>query len=329
MTTKICIFTGSRADYSLLKYLGMEIQKEKLFNLVILASGSHQSEKLGNTIGEVRIDNISEIVEIDIEIDKKEEYEMAELTGIAINKYNKVLKRMKPDFLIVLGDRYEALAVTITAHFNRIKIIHLHGGETTEGALDDKTRNAITQLSDIHFTSTINHSHRVSEMVKKTTHIEVVGPMCIDNIKNMETISNKQFELEAGYTFKKKNILMTYHPVTKEDDNGLYGLTELLRAIGKETFSKFNFLITGPNADNGGSKFLKLIREFSKKRNNMYYVNSLGGRLYMNALLKFDLVIGNSSSGLIEAPIMKIPVINIGNRQKEGGTRESCKCRIW
>ena len=315
-SVRICIFSGSRADYGLLKCLAREIKKERGFEVVIIASGSHLSKELGSTVKEIRVDNISKIEEIDIGIDENHEYDMGKLTGKAIEIYSERLVSLEIKYLIVLGDRYEALAVAVAAHFRRIKIIHLHGGETTEGALDDATRNAITQLSCIHFTSTDKHNSKVRRMVDESDHVKMVGPMCIDNIKNIEIIPNEQFENKTRYKFTNKNILMTYHPVTNEQGNGIDGLIELLGAIGKKEFSKHNFLITSPNADSDGNKFLKIVDEFAETRDNVYRVNSLGESLYLNALLKFDLVIGNSSSGIIEAPMMKIPVINVGNRQK-------------
>ena len=315
-SVRICIFSGSRADYGLLKCLAREIKKERGFEVVIIASGSHLSKELGSTVKEIREDNISKIEEIDIGIDENDEYDMGKLTGKAIEIYSERLLSLKIEYLIVLGDRYEALAVAVAAHFRRIKIIHLHGGETTEGALDDATRNAITQLSCIHFTSTDKHNSKVRRMVDESDHVKMVGPMCIDNIKNIEIIPNEQFENKTRYKFTNKNILMTFHPVTNEQGNGIDGLIELLGAIGKKEFSKHNFLITSPNADSDGNKFLKIVDEFAETRDNVYRVNSLGESLYLNALLKFDLVIGNSSSGIIEAPMMKIPVINVGNRQK-------------
>ena len=315
-SVRICIFSGSRADYGLLKCLAREIKKERGFEVVIIASGSHLSKELGSTVKEIRVDNISKIEEIDIGIDENHEYDMGKLTGKAIEIYSERLVSLEIKYLIVLGDRYEALAVAVAAHFRRIKIIHLHGGETTEGALDDATRNAITQLSCIHFTSTDKHNSKVRRMVDESDHVKMVGPMCIDNIKNIEIIPNEQFENKTRYKFTNKNILMTFHPVTNEQGNGIDGLIELLGAIGKKEFSKHNFLITSPNADSDGNKFLKIVDEFAETRDNVYRVNSLGESLYLNALLKFDLVIGNSSSGIIEAPMMKIPVINVGNRQK-------------
>ena len=315
-TVRICIFSGSRADYGLLKCLAQEIKKEKVFELKIIASGSHLSKKLGYTIEEIREDNISHIEEIDIGIDEDDEYDMGRLTGRAIQIYSDKLSSIKPEYIIVLGDRYEAFAIALAAHYKRIKVIHLHGGESTQGALDDATRNAITQLSRIHFTSAQRHRMKVQEMVGGSSHVEMIGPMCIDNIKNIRVVTKEEFENKTKYKFANKNILMTYHPVTNESDNGIHGLNELLKAISEEKFKEHNFLITSPNADNDGRKFLKIIEDFAMTRNNVYRVNSLGELLYLNALLKFDLVIGNSSSGLIEAPMMKIPVINIGNRQK-------------
>ena len=313
---KICIFSGSRADYGLLKYLAREIKEEKNFELIIIASGSHLSMKLGYTIEEIREDNICKIEEVDITIDAEDEYDMGKLTGKAIGLYCETLISINPDFVILLGDRYEALAMAIAAHFKKIKIIHLHGGESTQGALDDATRNAISQLSSVHFTSLDKHKLRVKDMVSKSNYVETVGPMCIDNIRNMKVVSKDLFEIKTKYKFTKKNILMTYHPVTNEERNGIDGLRELLSAISEKKFCDHNFLVTSPNADNDGNKFMKTIEEFAKARNNIYHVSSLGELLYLNALLKFNLVIGNSSSGLIEAPMMKIPVINVGNRQK-------------
>ena len=220
-TAKICIFSGSRADYGLLKCLAQEIKMEKRFELTIIASGSHLSRKLGFTIEEIREDNISNIEEIDIGIDKDDEYDMGKLTGRAIQIYSDKLSSIKPEYIILLGDRYEALAMALAAHYKRIKVIHLHGGESTQGALDDATRNAITQLSSIHFTSAERHRMKVEEMLGESSHVEMIGPMCIDNIKNIKVMTKEEFESKTEYRFAKKNILMTYHPVTNESDNGV------------------------------------------------------------------------------------------------------------
>ena len=256
--TKICIFTGNRSDYGLLQVLGEKLEKLSNFELSYLVSGSHLSEKFGYTLDEILSSSKKNIYKAEINNDGSNE-SIGEIVGSGIKKYSTVLEEINPDCLIVLGDRYETYAVCIAAYFKKIKIAHIHGGETTLGAMDDKLRDAITLFSTFHFTSAERHSKKIEGIQQSNSNIVEVGPMAIDGLKNLTIMSKKEFEDETGYKFKEKNILVTYHPVTMEDDNGLNGLKALLNAIRNLRKENYGFLFTSPNADNEGIKMQEQI----------------------------------------------------------------------
>ena len=227
--------------------------------------------------------------------------------------FEKVLRKFHPELLILLGDRYETFAAASTAHIMQIPIVHIHGGETTLGVVDDKLRHAISQLSSWHFTSAQVYKKKLISMGIEGKNIFQKGPMIIDGIINCKSLSKKEFENTFNFKFEDNNLLVTYHPETLSKDNGIKGLKSLLKAI-KEI--DCNVLFTSPNADQGGEIILKIILEFvSLKPNKYFFHKSLGQNNYINAMKLFDGVAGNSSSGIVEAPFMRVPVLNIGNRQ--------------
>jgi len=312
--TKIGVFSGNRAEYGLLKHLIKAIDLDNNLELQLFLSGSHLSKLFGETINEVLGDQIKPKALIPLSIDKDPPLSMSFLTGEMIIGFEKILREYKPELLILLGDRYETFAAASTAHLTQIPIVHIHGGETTLGAVDDKLRHAISQLSSWHFAAAEAHKQKLLSMGIDEKYIFQIGPMVIDGILNCKSLSKKEFENQLNFKFHHKNILVTYHPETLCIDNGIRGLKSLLNSI-KTT--DCHVLFTSPNADEGGEVILKMILEFVASDPTKYFFHhSLGQNNYINALKLFDVVAGNSSSGIIEAPLLRTPVLNLGKRQE-------------
>ena len=309
----IAVFTGNRSEYGLLRKLVKEIELDSRFELQLITSGSHLSEVQGRTVKEIEADGIKPKASVLLSLDADPQPSMAFLTAEALLKISEVLAVLRPKFLIVLGDRYETFAAASAAHLTGIEVVHLHGGETTEGAVDNKLRHAITQLSTWHFTAAEEYKERVVLMGHSSENVFNVGPMAIDQLINRKSISKSEFETLTGYAFNEKNLLVTYHSETLSSDRGLLGLTALLKALERV---ECNILFTHPNPDEGGSLILERIYDFMKTHSHRSFVfPSLGADLYVPSLYLFDVMVGNSSSGIIEAPITGLPVVNIGDRQ--------------
>ena len=272
------------------------------------------NSKFGNTINEIKSDGILAIHSLSVSKDFNQKDDMCFQTADVIRLVSKNLVNLQPDYLIVLGDRIESFGAAVAAHILGIKIIHLHGGETSLGSLDDKLRHSISQLSTLHFTSAGVHKKKVSDILGSSKNVFDVGPMVIDGLLNLNNLSKKQFENKTGFVFSQKNFFITFHPETLSDDLGISGLKNLLQILEN---LDCNILFTAPNADAGSDLILKIIDKFiSNNKKKCFYISSLGQELYLNGLLLFDCIIGNSSSGIIEAPLLNKKVLNIGNRQK-------------
>ena len=311
---KIAVFTGTRAEYGLMRKLIRNFETDKKFNLFLLVSSTHLEAEFGLSINEIKNDGINSQILIPIEINTNKKKYMAIQTASTIKLLSETLDEINPDYLVVLGDRFETFGAVITAHIMGIKIIQLHGGETSLGAIDNKIRHAISQLSTIHFTSAEIHKKKVFDIVGDAKNIHNVGPLVIDGILNLEKISKKEFEKKTGFIFSNKNLLINFHPETLSVDFGISSLLNLLKEL--ENYDH-NILFTSPNADAGSDQIKKTIDQFIKKNDKRsFYIPSLGQHLFLNSLILFDCVLGNSSSGIIEAPLLNSKVLNIGNRQK-------------
>jgi len=310
----VAIFTGSRAEYGLLQHLISTLAAEPSINVELLVSGSHLSERFGLTISELSSDGYHDLNLIPLDLDSTHELSMAQLCSQALSGTDTAFKKLQPHLLVVLGDRYETFAAAVSAHLNRIPIVHLHGGETTSGALDDKLRNAITQLSTWHFTASDFYRKRVVSMSNTPDKVFNIGPMVLDALlQDTEPLSREDFEARTGYVFGLNNIIVTFHPETLSPSNGIDGLHYLLKSLD---LIDCNVLFTHPNADEGSSQILDLIQHSINKNPSKYFsVPSLGHSLYLAGLQLFEAVVGNSSSGVIEAPLIGIPTLNIGDRQ--------------
>ena len=245
---KIAVFTGTRAEYGLMRTLIKKLDKNINFELFLLISSAHLDQKFGSTINEIKNDGFSLNYLLPISIKTTKRIEMAIQTAEIIKLVSEKLNYIKPDFIMILGDRYESFGAATAAHLIGIEIIHLHGGETTLGAVDEKLRNGITQLSNYHFTSADIHKKKVINIISSAKNVYNVGPLVIDGLLNLQSISKKEFEYKTGFNFANRNVLITFHPETLALDYGINGLRNLLKELNKY---ECNILFTAPNADSG------------------------------------------------------------------------------
>lgn len=311
---KICVVTGTRAEFGLLYWLMKEIQNDSELQLQVIVTGMHLSPEFGLTYKEV---------EKDFLIDKKIEMLLSSDTSIGISKsiglaqisFAEAYAELNPDIVLVLGDRYEIFAAASAAMIARIPIAHLHGGEATEGLIDEPIRHSITKMAHLHFTATEEYRQRVIQLGEQPENVYNVGGLGIDNIKKLQLFSKKEFEKSVDFSLNEKNVLVTFHPVTLENSTAKDQFQELLNAL--DTLENTHIIFTKANSDTDGRVINQMIDDYvsSNKHKSVAFV-SLGQVRYLSALLYMDAVIGNSSSGLIEAPSFNIGTVNIGDRQK-------------
>lgn len=311
---KICVVTGTRAEYGLLYWLIQEIQNDPELQLQIIVTGMHLSPEFGLTYREI---------EKEFHIDKKVEMLLSSDTPVGISKsmglaqisFAEAFEEMKPDIVVLLGDRYEIFSAASAAMIARIPIAHLHGGETTEGAFDESIRHSITKIAHLHFTAAKEYRRRVIQLGEHPDRVFNVGGMGIENIKRMKLLSKDAFEQSINFKLGKKNLLVTFHPVTLEKSTAKEQFQELLNAI--DELEETHIIFTKANSDTDGRIINQMIDEYvSKNRTKAVGFASLGQLRYLSALQFVDAVVGNSSSGLLEAPSFKIGTIDIGDRQK-------------
>ena len=316
---KIIVFTSTRAEYGLLKNLIFKLTENKNFNVKILVTGTHLSRKYGLTINEIYEDGFKNIID-KVVIPMSNKIQGSELTGICIQKFSLYLKSNIFDLAIILGDRFEAFAMASACFQNNLEIAHIHGGEKTLGAVDDKLRHCITLMSSFHFTSHKKHLRKVLSLEGSKSKSFISGPMILDSLEKIKFLSKTQLKKELNYNFNQYNLLISYHPVTKEKDYGFRNFKNLLFILDnliKIQKLPVNILFTYPNCDDGNKQIINEIKNFKKiNPKNTFISKSLGHQKYLSAFNFFDLLIGNSSSGIIEAAFFNIKVINIGNRQK-------------
>ena len=314
---KIAIFTGTRAEYGLLKELMVAIKNSTDLTLQIMASGTHFSPEFGYTYQNIIDDGFAITESIEMLMSSNTPIGTVKSMGVALIGFADALQRMKPDCLIILGDRYEALAAAQASFFLRIPIIHIHGGEITEGAYDDAIRHAITKLSLFHFTSTEEYRNRVIQLGESPNRVFNVGAIGLDYINNFKNKFLSKLELSKSLNFEinKPFFLITYHPVTLAHEEPAETFHNLISAL--DTFTEHQIIITYPNADDGGRIIIKLLESYANSNSQRILATpSLGQIRYLSAAKLADAVIGNSSSGIIEIPSLNTPTINIGSRQR-------------
>lgn len=313
MRKKIAIFTGTRAEYGLLFHLMKEVQKSTIFDLQVIVSGAHLSTEFGDTWKTIENDGFKITSKVDMLLSSDSSEGITKSMGIGMIGMADVIKENQPDLLVILGDRYEALVAAQAAMIASIPLAHLHGGESSEGAIDESIRHSITKMSHLHFTAADAYRDKVIQLGEQPSKVWSVGAAGLDNIKKLRKLRKTQIEKNLGLIIKGPLFVVTYHPVTLESKDSSHKLQLLLNAL-----DRFNgtIVITGANADAGNSSLRKICQQFTQKRPmSSVYKESLGVSLYLNLLRYADAVVGNSSSGLIEAPSMGVPTVNIGNRQ--------------
>ena len=311
---KICVVTGTRAEYGLLYWLMKGIQADPDLDLQLIVTGMHLSPEFGLTYEEI---------EKEFKINKKIEMLLSSDTAIGISKsvglaqisFAESFEDLQPDLVIVLGDRYEIFAASSAAMIARIPIAHIHGGETTEGAFDEAIRHSITKMSHLHFTATEQYRNRVIQLGEAPERVFNFGGMGIENIKRLKLLDKEEFERSIDFKLAEKNILITFHPVTLEKSTARQQFIELLEAL--DELDDTHLIFTKANSDTDGRIINKLIDEYANANPlKAKAFISLGQLRYLSALQFMDAVVGNSSSGLSEAPSFKIATVNIGDRQK-------------
>ena len=312
---KICIVTGSRAEWGLLSGLARKIADDPELELQIIATNMHLSPEFGLTYREIERQGFRINRKVEMLLSSDTANATGKSVGLATIGFSDAYEELAPDMLLVLGDRYEILAAVSAALFYKIPVAHLHGGEVTEGAYDDAIRHAITKMSHLHFTSTEEYRRRVIQLGEQPERVFHVGAIGIDNIRHIALLDKKVLEEQLDFPFDRKTVLVTYHPETLDAIPVEEQFRNLLEALdGRQDI---RILFTLPNSDTGGRIIIRMIEEFvvrNKQRARAY--TSLGQLRYLSALRFVAAVVGNSSSGILEVPSFGKPTLDIGNRQK-------------
>lgn len=311
---KIVVLTATRAEYGLLKPVIEKLIADSDFDMRLAVTGTHLSPEFGMTIKEIEADRIPVDKKIEIVLSSDTPTAISKTMGLAMISFSEYFEECKPDALIVLGDRYETLAVCSAAMNARIPIFHLHGGEATEGLIDEAIRHSITKMSYLHFASTESYRKRIIQMGEEPTRVFNVGAIGVENALHTTLLSKVELEEDLGRKLGENFAVGTFHPVTLENNTAEIQTNELLSAI--ENYADMIFLFTKANADMDGRIINKLMADYANTHKNLILVDSLGAQRYLSAVRHARFIIGNSSSGLVEAPSFGIPTINIGDRQK-------------
>lgn len=312
---KICVVTGTRADYGLLFWTMKALQSDKDIELSICVTGMHLSPEFGLTYKKIIEDGFYITEKVETLLSSDTSVGIAKSIGLGIISFSEVFERTEPDLILVLGDRFEIFAACTAAMVSRIPIAHCHGGEATEGLIDEAIRHSITKMSQIHFTSTEEFKKRVIQLGEQPKNVHNVGALGIENINKLKLLDKNEFEDSINFKLKQVNFLVTFHPVTLDSSSAEGQFSELLKALDK--YENTSIIFTKPNADTDGRIIIQMIDEYvSKNSSKAVAFTSLGQLRYLSAMQYMDAVIGNSSSGLVEVPSFKIPTINIGDRQQ-------------
>lgn len=312
---KICVVTGTRAEYGLLYWLMKEIQADFDLELQIIVTGMHLSPEFGLTYKVIEQDGFTIDEKVEMLLSSDTSVGIAKSIGLGVIGFADALDRLKPDILVVLGDRYEILAAAQAAMVAKIPIAHIAGGDTTEGAYDEAIRHSITKMSHLHFVTNEIAAKRVRQLGEDPQYIHNVGSPGIDQIKRIVLLNRNTLEEELDFKFREKNILITFHPTTLDDElpgEQFQKLLDALDMLGNEV----GLIFTKPNSDTDGRGLIEMIDKYVAARSNAKAYISLGQLRYLSTIACVDAVVGNSSSGLYEVPSFKKPTVNIGDRQK-------------
>lgn len=314
MLRKVCIVTGSRSEYGLLRILMSKVKQSRILQLQMIVTGMHLSPEFGLTYREIEKDGFTIDARVEMQMSSDTASGITKSTGLGMIGFADALERLSPDILVVLGDRYESFAAAISALFFKIPVAHLHGGETTEGAFDEAIRHSISKISILHFTATEAYRKRVIQMGEDPKRVFNVGAIGIEAISGQKLLTRSELEKNIGYVFRDRNLLVTYHPETLSKISPAIQFGEMLAALSE--FPEIGIIFTYPNSDVAGRVIIDMINEFCATRPNAMAFKSLGSVRYLSCLQYVDGLLGNSSSAIIELPSFKRGAINIGGRQK-------------
>ncbi|MBE0471609.1 MAG: UDP-N-acetylglucosamine 2-epimerase (hydrolyzing) [Methyloprofundus sp.] len=314
MNRKICVITGTRAEYGLLRWVMQGIKDDPELTLQIIATGMHLSPEFGLTYQAIEQDGFQIDRKVEMLTSSDTPAGIAKSMGLGLIGFADVLAQLQPDIIVVLGDRFEIFAAVSAALVARIPVAHLHGGETTEGAFDEALRHSITKMSHLHFVAAEEYRQRVIQLGEHPERVFLVGGLGIDNILRLELLSRTELEQALDFKLGPKNLLITFHPVTLETTTAADQMQALLLAL--EELEDTQLIFTLPNADTNGRSLIKMIEQFTVKHSNARAYTSLGQLRYLSCIAYVNGVVGNSSSGLIEVPSFNKGTINIGDRQR-------------
>lgn len=312
---RICVVTGSRAEYGLLSVVMKAIRNEPDFTLQVLATGMHLSPEFGLTYKEIERDGFAIDAKVEMLLSSDTPVGIAKSIGIGISGIADALSSLKPDLLVVLGDRFEILAAVESALVARIPVAHIAGGDTTEGAFDEAIRHSITKMAHLHFVTNEAAARRVRQLGENPANIYTVGSPGIDQIMQIKLLERRDLEKELEFTFQKRNLMVTFHPVTLDSQPAGRQFRELLKALDM-LGNDLGMIFTRPNADTDGRAIIGMIDDYVATHRHTKAFSSLGQLRYLSAVARVDAVVGNSSSGLYEVPSFRKPTVNIGDRQQ-------------
>lgn len=313
MNRKICVVTGTRAEYGLLRWLLEEIKTRPELELQILVTGMHLSPEFGLTWEAIEQDGFRIDRKVEMLLSSDTPTGMSKSIGLGIIGFADAFAELRPDIVLLLGDRFEILGAATAAMAARLPIAHLHGGEITEGALDDAIRHAVTKMSHIHFVANETYRRRVIQLGEAPSNVFTVGGLGLDNLSHLKLLSRHELEQSINFELRARNLLITFHPVTLEGDSATAQFSELLASL--EELQDTGLIFTMPNADTESRGLIRMVENFVAKHPNACCYTSLGQLRYLSCMKQMDGVVGNSSSGLIEAPALKTGTVNIGSRQ--------------
>lgn len=314
MSRKICVITGTRADYGLLRWVMQGIKDDPELRLQLIATGMHLSPEFGLTFREIEKDGFLIDRKVEMLTSSDTSVGIAKSMGLGMIGIADALNELKPDMILVLGDRFEIFASVSAALVACIPVAHLHGGEITEGAFDEALRHSITKMAHLHFVAAEEYRQRVIQLGEQPDRVFLVGGLGIDNIKRLKLLDRAELEASIDFKLGDKNLLITFHPVTLEKSTATEQMAELLAVLAGMVDTQLIF--TMPNADNDGRALIKMVQQFVAEHSNARAFTSLGQLRYLSCIAHVDGVVGNSSSGLAEVPSFKKGTINIGDRQR-------------
>mgnify|MGYP002510150237 FL=1 len=314
MLKKIAVVTATRAEYGILKNVIDRIEKSEQLKLCLMVTGTHLVSEYGMTVREIEEDGYPIAERIDVLMSSDSPSSVSKTMGLVMISFAEAFERQKPDCLVVLGDRYELLAVCSAAMNAGIPIAHISGGETTQGAIDESVRHCITKMSYLHFPACETYRQRIIQLGEEPDRVYNFGDVGVEALRLVPEMTKQELEQSIGFALDKPYMSVTFHPVTLEVHEAEKQMRELLDAL--DEIHDMKFVFTKANADAGGRKLNEMMEAFAAEHDNCVIFASLGMKRYINLLRYCDGIVGNSSSGIVEAPTLGIPTVNIGNRQK-------------